>query len=404
MLSPDALMAIAVAAGCGMLIGTDRERRKGSGPARGFAGLRTFTLASLTGALSHALGGGLALAGAGLVAALAAISYWRDRSDDPGVTTELALFLSFLLGVAAIGNPAFAAGAAVVIAALLHLRSSLHRFVRVSLTRAELRDALVVRPLLPDLGHPWLFGVNPRALWTLAVLIMGIQAGAHIGLRLAGPRLGFALSGLAAGFISSVATTTAMGARCRTEPQLRTACVCGALLSSIATFALLWVVALTVAAAQLRQAAPVLGGGLLAALVVGAVSLRGQGGAAPAVPSAGRVFDIRQAALFAAALTGATMGLGYLNASLGEGALLAGTALAGFFDVHAASGSALSLLASGKADARDAMLAVLLAVSANTLSKCAGALVGGREFALRVIGGLLLILLAAWLPFWLFAA
>lgn len=408
---PEVLVGIAVAAGCGMLIGIDRERRKGSGPARAFAGLRSFTLVAVLGALSQALGGALVLIAAGLVALLTALAYWRDRSDDPGITTELALFLCFLLGAAAIDNLAFAAGAAVVTASLLHLRTPLHRFVRVSLRPEELRDALVfagaalvVRPLLPDADHPWLLGINPRSLWTLALLIMGIQAAAHIGVRLAGARMGFALSGLGAGFISSVATVTAMAARCRKEPELRAACVAGALLSNIATFALLWVVALTVAPAHLRELAPVLGSALLAALAVGGFSLLGQSGAAPTPPSAGRVFDIRQAVVFALALSAATLGLAYLNAHVGQGALIGGTALAGFFDVHAASGSALSLLAGGAATSHDATLAMLLALTTNTLSKAAGALAGGAQFAVRVNGSLLVVVLAAWLPFWLRAA
>lgn len=405
--SPATLTAVAVAAGCGMLIGIDRERRKGSGPARGFAGLRSFTLASVLGALSQALGGALVLAAAGLVAALAAIAYWRDRSDDPGITTELALFLSFVIGVAAIDNLAFSAGASVVLASLLYLRGPLHRFARASLRPAELRAALlfagaalVVRPLLPDADHPWLLGVNPRTLWTLALLIMGIQAAAHIGVRLAGPRLGFALSGFGAGFISSVATVTAMAARCRKEPQLHRACVAGALLSNVATFVLLWVVAVTVAPAHLPALAPVLGGALIAAVAVGGISLAGGSGVAPAAPANGRVFDVRQAALFAAALSAATLGLAYLNAHVGQGALLGGTALAGFFDLHAASGSALALLAGGTASTHDATLAMLLAVTTNTLSKAAGALAGGARFAVRVIGSLALVLLGAWLPFW----
>ena len=393
--------AIAVAAGCGMLIGIDRERRKGRGPARGFAGLRSFTLASVLGALSHALGGAILAVAAALVAALVALAYWRDRSDDPGITTELALFFSFLLGAAAIGNLAFAAGAAVATASLLHLRGPLHRFVRVSLRTGELRDALlfagaalVVRPLLPDAGQPWLLGVNPRSLWTLALVIMGIQAAAHIGAR-----LGFALSGFGAGFVSSVATVTAMAARCRREPQLGRACVAGALLSNIATFALLWVVAVTVAPAELGALAPVLGGALLASLAVGAISLATQDGAPPATPPPAHVFDIRQALLVAAVLSGAPLALAWMNARLGQGALLGGTALAGFFDVHAASGSALSLLATGAAGPREATLAMLLAVSTNTLSKAAGAFAGGAWFALRVGGSLLLVLLGAWLPF-----
>ncbi|WP_305824740.1 MgtC/SapB family protein [Massilia brevitalea] len=410
-LSPDVFTGIAVATGCGMLIGIDRERRKGSGPARGFAGLRSFTIAAVLGALSQALGGGLVLVGAGLVAALAALGYWRARSDDPGITTELALFLCFLLGVAAVGNPAFSAGAAVLAAVLLHLRGSLHRFARESLTTAELRDALVfagaalvVRPLLPDAGHPWLLGVNPRSLWTLAILIMGIQAAAHIGVRLAGARLGFALSGLGAGFISSVATVAAMGARCRQEPQLLSACVAGALLSNIATFVLLWVVALTIAPRYLRELGPVLGAGLLAALAVGVAGLAGQGRGAPVASESRRAFSIRQAVLFAVALSTATMGLAYLNDRLGQGALLGGAALAGFFDVHAATGSALSVLAGGTVAPRDALLAMLLAVTTNMISKATGALAGGRRYALRVNGGLLLVLLAAWLPYWLLSS
>ena len=46
------ILSLAVALGIGLLIGTERERRKGTGPQRSAAGLRTFTLASLIGAVS----------------------------------------------------------------------------------------------------------------------------------------------------------------------------------------------------------------------------------------------------------------------------------------------------------------------------------------------------------------
>ena len=46
-----------VALGVGLLIGIDRERNKGEGPARQAAGLRTFTLAALLGAVAIATGG-----------------------------------------------------------------------------------------------------------------------------------------------------------------------------------------------------------------------------------------------------------------------------------------------------------------------------------------------------------
>jgi hypothetical protein len=77
-----------VALGIGLLIGIDRERKKGENPARHAAGLRTFTLAALLGAVALVAGGELLLAAAALgVVAFAGLSYWRARDSDPGLTT-----------------------------------------------------------------------------------------------------------------------------------------------------------------------------------------------------------------------------------------------------------------------------------------------------------------------------
>lgn len=77
-----ALAVLASALGCGLLMGIERERRKGSGPHRALAGVRSFALASLSGAAA-ALSGSVALLGAGaaFVAALGVVAYARDRSE-----------------------------------------------------------------------------------------------------------------------------------------------------------------------------------------------------------------------------------------------------------------------------------------------------------------------------------
>ena len=46
------ILSLAVAMDIGLLIGTERERRNGEGPDRSPAGLRTFVLASVTGAIT----------------------------------------------------------------------------------------------------------------------------------------------------------------------------------------------------------------------------------------------------------------------------------------------------------------------------------------------------------------
>ena len=56
------ILNLAVALGIGLLIGAERERRKGEGPSRAPAGIRTFSVTSLAGAISLMAGGELLLA------------------------------------------------------------------------------------------------------------------------------------------------------------------------------------------------------------------------------------------------------------------------------------------------------------------------------------------------------
>lgn len=112
------LLGLSVALGIGLLVGAERERRKGSGPTRGAAGIRTFAVASVLGAVGMLLGGGLLLAAVALVmGALAVVSYQRTREQDPGMTTEIALLLTCLLGGLAMRNAALAAGVGAALAA-----------------------------------------------------------------------------------------------------------------------------------------------------------------------------------------------------------------------------------------------------------------------------------------------
>ena len=50
--TPDTWIPLAAAVGIGLLVGLERERRKGGGPRRIQAGIRTFTIVSLLDAAS----------------------------------------------------------------------------------------------------------------------------------------------------------------------------------------------------------------------------------------------------------------------------------------------------------------------------------------------------------------
>lgn len=396
----------AVALGIGLLVGVERERRKGQGPSRAAAGIRTFAVVSLLGALGMSLGGALLLALLALaLGVLLAVGNQRRRERDPGLTTEVALLLTLLLGALCLRDPALASGLAVTLAILLAARARMHRFVRSVLSQDELSDALilaagalVVLPLLPDRYLGPFDAINPRTVWKFALLVMAVSAAGHIGLRVVGPRFGLPLAGFASGFISSAATISAMGERAAREPALLGPAVTGALLSSVSTLILMAAVLAAIDPEVLRALALPLacsGGAALAYCVLFLLKARRH----MELPEAaiGRPFQLKTALLLASMAAAILILAAGLNLWLGSGGILAAATLGGLADTHAAAASVASLAAAGKIGAAQAVIPVLAALSANTFSKAVFAWVnGGRQFAWQVIPGLLLLIGAAW--------
>lgn len=405
---PELLAGFAAALGGGLLIGVERERRKGFGTHRSLAGVRTFSLAALAGAMGMALRQpSLLFAGALLLVALAAISHWRSRGTDPGVTTELALFVTYSLGALAIDRPILAAAGAALVATILAARQALHEFSVTTLSETELRDgllfaafALILLPLAPNAPQPWLAGGNPRRILALVTTFMALQAAGYVAVRAAGLRLGLALSGLAAGFVSSTGTIASLGTRVRKRPELLAACVAGALFSNVATIVLLAIIAGAVYLPTLTLLVPTLTGALLATVAAAAVGISRQRESAAPEPILGRAFSVWHALVFAAILSGATTIMGTLNSRFGHVATDATAAITGIFDVHAAATSILSLAAADAVAPQNIPLLILLALSTNTLSKLIAAFAsGGAAYGMRVAAGLTSMIIAAWAPF-----
>ena len=395
-----------VALGIGLLIGIDRERKKGEGPIHPAAGLRTFTLAALLGAVAIVAGGELLLAAAALgVVAFAGLSYWRARDSDPGLTTETALVLVTLLGGLAIREPAFAAGLGVVAAVLLAARSALHRFVLAVLTDQESRSllifaaaTLVVLPLLPDHAIGPYGALNLHTIWIVVILVMAVSALGYIAVRLLGARYGLPLAGLAAGFISSIATIGAMGARVRREPALLLPAVAGAVLSSIATTVQLAILIAVTSLETLRAFyLPLVFSGAAALLYGGAFTLWALRHTAKDHEAPGSAFSVRTALTFAAILAVVLLVAAAAQDWFGEAGVLVAAASAGFADTHSAAVSVAALVEEKRITAPLAVIPILAAITTNTISKMIFAVsAGGRAFALYVIPGLVLLVIAAW--------
>jgi uncharacterized membrane protein (DUF4010 family) len=389
-----AAATLAAALGCGLLIGIERERRKGEGPGRALAGLRTFALACVTGAAAALTQiDGVIVAGAVFVAALAVVAYVRDRSDDPGVTTEVALLLTYLIGVLCAWSLPLAAGLAVGLTAVLFSRERMHRFARHWLRPAEVRDGIVLAalvllalPLVPD--RPlWGNTLNPHVIVQLLALLLGVQAAAHLARRLLQARHAVALSALASGFVSSTATIATLGLAVREGRSGARLMAGGALLSCVSTLLQLLLVAFAVQPAWLGHLAlPVLGGAALA-LAWGFWLVHG---AAPeAAPVAAeqdeRMFSLKGALAVAALLAGIQALVHALTLWLGEAGLIVGSLLGALADLH----SALAAVFSSGPPAPIGHQAVMGALAVHALSKSVTAsLVGGRSYALWFLPGL----------------
>ena len=403
----DDMISLAVALGIGLLIGAERERRKGRGPSRSPAGIRTFAIASLAGGVSLLAGGEvlLGIVTAGTIA-LTGIAYWRSRSSDPGLTSEIVLIMAVLLGGMTIQKPGLAAGLAVVITGLLAARPPLHRFARSILTETELEDALVfggatlvVLPLLPDRSLGSFGALNPRSIWIIVVLVMAISSAGHIAVRTLGVRAGLAIAGFASGFVSSIATISSMGARAAGHPKMLAATSAGAVLSNVSTIVQMSaLLAATSMPVLIALAFPIIGAGAIV-IVYGAIltilALKQEG--VEELPR-GRMFSLTKAMGLAMMLATITLISAALRENFGESALIIGASIAGLADTHASAVSVASLVASGRVPPEDAVIPILAALSTNTITKMVIASVNGsRAFAVRVIPGLILLIVAAWM-------
>lgn len=398
------VIALSVALGIGLAIGLERERSQAAGgdvP----AGLRTFAVASVAGAIGAMLPGDWVLPAILLGAAgLSVMAY--QQSADAGLTSEFALLATILLGALAVTEPALAAGAATVLVVLLHGKAFLHHLVISKLKRQELNDALVlaaaalvVWPLLPDEYMGPFQAWNPHRIWLVVLLVMATGAAGHIATRVFGSRAGVAAAGLFGGFASSVATIGAMGGIARKAGGKLHAPVAGALLSTVATFVQMMLVLGVTSIATLRATIVPLAAGLLAiAIYAGLWTWRALREPRPdgVGEPGGRAFDWRAAGGFALLMAVLQLIGAATQAWLGSAAALPVAVAGGFADAHAAAVSVGALVAAGRLEAAAAVVPVLAALTSNTLSKIVAALAGGGRFAWHVGIGLVVSMAATW--------
>lgn len=399
----------AVALGIGLIIGAERERNNSAEKGNAIAGVRTFAIASLLGATSYTLNVWLHIAIIFSVTTFVTVAYYKDQ--DLGLTTEVSLLFTVILGGLTITNPSLAASLGVATALLLFVKKRLHGFVIDTVTKSELYEflmlaaaTLIILPIVPNAFIGPFDAINPRNLWLIVIFIMTINALGHMALRLLGQRIGLPIVGFVSGFISSIATVGSMGKRAKKTPNLCRAAVCGATLSSLATIIQLSMLLAAVHPATLNTLKVPLIFGAAAIAIFGLILtiqlLHQPNSYSPIVDKS---FSIKTAFWFAGMIAVVLIVSAALMSWFGQKGLVVASGIAGLVDAHSPSITVATMAVSGKIGIDSTAVPILVALSINSLSKSVMAIVSGsKSYAVQVILALVIQVTALWAGWWLF--
>ncbi len=244
-----------IAIALGALIGLEREYAQYKKKGHDYAGIRTFPLIALFGALcayfADLYSVWMLFAGIFLTGILIIIAYFtinKQIKHYVGATTEIAGFLTFLIGALSYyGELVLAAVLAVVITVILYARSFLHNFTK-KIKPEELRDTLkfavvafVILPFLPNQSYGPHGIFNPFVIWLMVVFISGISFVGYILMKWLGER-GLTISALLGGLVSSTAVTTSFATRSVKQKTVFKALALGVILANSIMFARILVV------------------------------------------------------------------------------------------------------------------------------------------------------------------
>ncbi len=241
---------LAIALALGLLIGLERgwQERQAEEGSR-LAGIRTFGLVSLLGALWQLLGFQkspfiLGVSFLSFTFLVISISFIEAKHKQVyGITTSVALMIAFALGALTMqGHAPLATAATAVTVILLGLKPVLHQWVR-SLEPHEMTAVFklilisaVMLPILPDQTFdPW-NAFNPYQIWWMVVLICGVSFIGYFAIKIAGAKQGVFLTGLLAGLASSTAVTLSLSRLGKQHPNFPRELAAGVIVASVTMF------------------------------------------------------------------------------------------------------------------------------------------------------------------------
>lgn len=369
--------SLGIALGLGLLVGLQREQ-----VATQLAGFRTFALITVLGTICGLLAtnfggwvvasGFLALTGALMTGHVAEL---KGEKTESGVTTEVAALAMFGVGVyLVVGYREVAIAIGGGIAVLLHFKGQLHGIAaRLSEDSKSIMQfaliSMVILPILPNRTYGPFNVINPRQIWLMVVLVVGIGLGGYIAYKFFGPKAGLLLAGVLGGIISSTATTVSYSKRAAKQELADNAAALVILLASTVSCILALVEISIVAPGFLRTAlAPILI--VVATLGVFSISLwflhskdRDE------MPAQGNPSELRGALYFALLYAFILLAIAAVKDRYGARGLYVVAAASGLAEVHALALSTSQLVESGRVGSTQGWRIIVVALLSNLVFK-----------------------------------
>lgn len=388
---------LALAFGLGLLVGLQREWADTR-----VAGIRTFPLITLVGALTavvaDAYGDNGWILASGLlgITALAAFGNWlrvHTGAEDAGLTTEITMLLMFLVGaLVVVGEPVHAVILAGAVAVLLQAKRPLHDAVDAlgerdfhAITQFVL-ISLVILPLLPDRDFGPYAVLNPREVWWMVVLIVGIGLAGYLAYKFFGRNVGTLLGGVLGGMVSSTATSVSYARRSKEQPALSSLAAVVVMIASSVVFVRVLIEIGAVASGHFGALAPPIAAFGVICLLIAAMAFAWEQRKAgdligpaeedeertaddPREIDLGNPSELRSALVFGALYAIVLLAVAWAKDHLGRQGLYAVAFVSGLTDMDAITLSTSRLVRDGKVAEDTAWRVVVIASMSNFLFK-----------------------------------
>ncbi|MEO0006893.1 MAG: hypothetical protein RJA20_1089 [Bacteroidota bacterium] len=411
---PPFFQHLLVTAAIGLIIGLEREFNT-HGERAHVGGIRTFTLAAMLGYLSGTVAANSVLwvipfTILGFFLLLSVIYYYQVRQEGYGLTSELSMLSTLLLGIlVSQGYVQESLAVVVVMTALLSVKEQVHGIVK-KITEEELFAfikfavlALLILPILPDKSFGPEGLINSLELGWLVIIVLSISFTGYLLLKFVGQR-GILLTAIIGGLLSSTMVTWVFSERSREKPELSASYGAGIILASSVMF----IRAFALAAVFYQPVARLLVIPLSVLLVLNLLTayrvyrLQQHNGETPSL-NPGNPLDIRNAVVFTLIYTGITFGMYYARQWSGQVGVYLSGAISGIADIDAITISSAKWASADTEQTGFAASVIILAILSNTVFKAVLSYIRGSEALGKFVVtgfGIILITGTTWLLLW----